>query len=363
MASFNNLNLTPDQQRLVTMYINQYNQTNTHVELLLNMLDEISDNIINIITPPRRYSGNRRHINRNLHQNLNNLQNNFIRYDYENPINRSTYNHFNMPPNNNSSRRNNTIFDNYLTGNSPNISNANTSNATILTSFLTNFLNTSVPIRPTTEDIQNASRIVRYGDIQSPLSESCPISLDEFNNDDLVRQLLPCRHIFHQPQFQEWFENNVMCPVCRYDIRNYNGINDSTNQDPLEHNVPSNQPPSNTTIPSNQTPSNATIPSNQTPSNTTIPSNQTDNVFINGIPSVSNVSIVREPLSNQIEHISFDIDDQLFTNSFLDRVTRNVFQSILNTNTQNNNDRIMIDPSNNIIFYENIQTNNHTTNN
>jgi hypothetical protein len=35
-------NLTPEQQRLIAMYINQYNQTNTHIDILLDMLDEIS---------------------------------------------------------------------------------------------------------------------------------------------------------------------------------------------------------------------------------------------------------------------------------------------------------------------------------
>ena len=35
-----------DEHRLLTMYINQYNQTNTHIDSLLNMLDEIKANII-----------------------------------------------------------------------------------------------------------------------------------------------------------------------------------------------------------------------------------------------------------------------------------------------------------------------------
>jgi spore coat protein CotH len=45
------------EQRLLTMYINQYNQTNTHIDTLLTMLDEIKANIskTNTITKPSNY--------------------------------------------------------------------------------------------------------------------------------------------------------------------------------------------------------------------------------------------------------------------------------------------------------------------
>jgi hypothetical protein len=35
-------------------------------------------------------------------------------------------------------------------------------------------------------------------------------------------------------------------------------------------------------------------------------------------------------------------------------MARNIFQSMLNPRSQNTNDRFMIDPSNNILFYETI---------
>ena len=31
-----------------------------------------------------------------------------------------------------------------------------------------------------------------------------------------------CGHIFRQDQLNTWFSSNCRCPVCRYDIRNYN---------------------------------------------------------------------------------------------------------------------------------------------
>ena len=42
--NMNNHNLSYEQQRLINMYITQYNQTNEHIEQLLDMLDEIRNN-------------------------------------------------------------------------------------------------------------------------------------------------------------------------------------------------------------------------------------------------------------------------------------------------------------------------------
>ena len=97
--------------------------------------------------------------------------------------------------------------------------------------IITNFLNTPItnnsqnnnlrPITPTREQINNASILVRYDFIENPSSEICSISLQEFNNNDVVRQILYCGHIFHENSLQEWFTRNTVCPLCRYDIRNY----------------------------------------------------------------------------------------------------------------------------------------------
>ena len=49
-------------------------------------------------------------------------------------------------------------------------------------------------------------------------------------------QIIHCGHIFIPHQLNRWFQNNVRCPVCRYDIRDYepNQTNDSgTNNTPV----------------------------------------------------------------------------------------------------------------------------------
>jgi hypothetical protein len=84
----------------------------------------------------------------------------------------------------------------------------------------------NVPVHPTTEQILCGTRRVLYSDIEEePLNSSCPITLERFESDSEVLQILGCKHIFSPTSLQHWFHNNVRCPVCRYDIREYNPHN------------------------------------------------------------------------------------------------------------------------------------------
>jgi hypothetical protein len=76
-----------------------------------------------------------------------------------------------------------------------------------------------VTVRPSQIQIDNASRLVRYSDIETPNSSSCAITLEPFASEDMVRQLHHCGHIFFPEPFNQWFNNSVRCPVCRHDIR------------------------------------------------------------------------------------------------------------------------------------------------
>ena len=314
MSNFH-YNLTEDQQRLIDMYVTQYNQTNSHIERMLDMLDEIRGNIQNVIVSNQsrsnryqrfsRYSTNNvnRYINRLLSENRPNYQS--IYYDYNTPINPSIYS--NIPINSNF--RNND-----------------------LATFFNNFLNSTVPVRPTAEQLQNASRTIRYGDIETPLSETCPISLERFETDEMVMQIIPCGHLFCQSQFQEWFENNVRCPVCRYDIRNYRSNTRTSN-------------------------SNQNIP---TPVQSTSPNVNTNNESQES--SFSNINIVRNDETNEIDQVGFDITSSDLANDLINNITSRLFQSIFNPSSSNN-DRFVMDPSNNMIIFETLlrpYTNNRT---
>ena len=79
-----------------------------------------------------------------------------------------------------------------------------------------------IEIYPTSTQIEAATRVARYGDIINPRNRSCPISLENFNDDDLVSVIRFCGHTFNRDELNRWFSTNCRCPVCRYDIRNYN---------------------------------------------------------------------------------------------------------------------------------------------
>jgi hypothetical protein len=88
-----------------------------------------------------------------------------------------------------------------------------------------------VPIYPTLEQINNAVTNIPFSSIQNPLNDRCPIRLEYFGPDEIVSQIISCGHVFSSNGIQEWFQSNVHCPVCRYDIRDYNptGNNISNN--------------------------------------------------------------------------------------------------------------------------------------
>jgi hypothetical protein len=78
------------------------------------------------------------------------------------------------------------------------------------------FLN-PVEVRPTNEQIQNATRIfnmtIRNED------DVCAICQDDMNIGNSIREIQACHHKFHRTCIDTWFSRNVHCPVCRHDIR------------------------------------------------------------------------------------------------------------------------------------------------
>ena len=90
-----------------------------------------------------------------------------------------------------------------------------------LSQLLQNFFE-PIEVFPTQSQIESATRCVRYCDIILPINRSCPFSLENFNDIDMVSVIRHCRHIFNTEQLNIWFMSNCRCPVCRYDIRDYN---------------------------------------------------------------------------------------------------------------------------------------------
>ena len=77
-----------------------------------------------------------------------------------------------------------------------------------------------IEVFPTQSQIEIATRIVRFSDILNPINNSC--SMERFNDSDNVSIIRECGHIFSTQEINLWFRSNCRCPICRYDIRNYN---------------------------------------------------------------------------------------------------------------------------------------------
>ena len=96
----------------------------------------------------------------------------------------------------------------------------------------------NVIVHPTHDEISRATHIIRYGNITNPQNSTCPISLQGFVDDTEVMRIRFCGHLFIPEQLEMWFRENVRCPLCRYDIRNYLG---SASQSNRSENIDNNE--------------------------------------------------------------------------------------------------------------------------
>jgi hypothetical protein len=204
--SYNNLTSEQTEQMLIITNLKEmYESNNT---LLTNVTHITNTNINN--------------------DNITNLVNNLIRINDEIKqsimvllnvnVNNRQQNNYRNRPNYHNNRQN------YL--NNPTISNL----------FHTFF--DPIEIFPTPSQIESATRVARFGDITRPLNSTCPISLENFNDNDQVQMIRHCNHIFNNTGLISWFRSSCVCPVCRYDIRNHiPNNNNSDNISGLSTNV------------------------------------------------------------------------------------------------------------------------------
>jgi len=97
----------------------------------------------------------------------------------------------------------------------------------------------NISVRPSQEQIEFATLLFTYNHSNTEnINEQCPITLEDFENGDIVRQIRHCRHVFHEDSIQNWFRSNVRCPVCRYDIRDYREPMESRNIVDTSNSIP-----------------------------------------------------------------------------------------------------------------------------
>ena len=92
-----------------------------------------------------------------------------------------------------------------------------------------------VPIQPTPAQIENASETLIYNESLGLINTQCPITLGLFQEGEQIRRIIHCGHTFSAESFMNWFENNVQCPICRFDIRTAVSTQDDETQDNEEH--------------------------------------------------------------------------------------------------------------------------------
>jgi len=148
------------------------------------------------------------------------------------------------------------------TYNSNRVRNSQSNN--LFSQLLRNFLQ-PIEVYPTQSQIESATRVVRYCDITRPINTQCPISMDDFNDDDMVTVIRTCGHIFNSNSLQNWFSSNCRCPVCRFDIRDFNLNASSEFFNNTQQSNSSNNSNNNS---SNNTNSSSNYSSNNTNTNT-----------------------------------------------------------------------------------------------
>ena len=153
-----------------------------------------------------------------------------------------------------------------------------------------------VVVRPTQQQISRATREVPFSEIDDPQNSRCPISQQDFSQNDTVTQIRHCGHIFYSDEINTWWERNVRCPVCRHDIREYSEVTNQINLSNEEESTHDNL-------------NNSTHQERSVPRTSTNYNNQTTLPRIRTIPRTS--SSRRSRTTQQFTDVS--ISDQEFT--------------------------------------------------
>jgi len=158
-----------------------------------------------------------------------------------------------------------------------------------------NFNNLSpVLVRPTLQQINNATEQINNTQTTHIM---CPITQEAFEETSSIIRIRHCQHCFTREAIMNWFDRSVLCPVCRYDIRDF-----SNNHTPTDI--------SNNTIPFQRTTSiesNNPIPFQRTTSmESTTSQDSTIENFLNTFTSQISESLSQHIFNNDISLNNLD---------------------------------------------------------
>ena len=126
----------------------------------------------------------------------------------------------------------------------------------------------------TSEQIEQATELVTYA---ADMGENrCAISWEDFTVGESVCRIRHCGHIFKHAGLVNWFGQNVNCPTCRYDLRNYMADASSNSINTINNTINSpNTSSPNTSSPNTSSP-NTSSPNTSSP-NTSSPNTSSPN--------------------------------------------------------------------------------------
>jgi hypothetical protein len=78
-----------------------------------------------------------------------------------------------------------------------------------------------VLVVPSVQQVENATTLRIATDANDRSDQACSICQDGYTDGQAIRSIRHCNHSFHKSCIDTWFERNVRCPVCRYDIRDH----------------------------------------------------------------------------------------------------------------------------------------------
>ena len=94
-------------------------------------------------------------------------------------------------------------------------------NTLATTTYVSSF-DSPIRIRPSRYQICQATSIKNYYDVSGETIQiRCPIDLIDFSGNESIMQIRHCGHIFREMNLRMHFRNSPRCPLCRYDIRDY----------------------------------------------------------------------------------------------------------------------------------------------
>jgi hypothetical protein len=195
-----------NQREILDVYLNMYNTTIRQIDQLYDYLNEIKHSIDTIVGIS---------------------ENNVSTQDGPSIRNNNNTNNMNSSSEPNSLNENMNEYNNSFNSTNLLVDNIND---------IIHLLTSSPPSSLISETIRNSTRIIPYRDIENPINDRCPISHEIFSPEENVLQIIYCGHIFNQQEINTWFQRNIHCPVCRYNIGNYRQASNT----PLENQLPGN---------------------------------------------------------------------------------------------------------------------------